>query len=231
MRVPEPAVDYRRFRFSRLNAPEFRHLKLLLFWPLFGLAFLWLERFPPVEYYYPVRCALDDLIPFCEIFLIPYLFWFVYLIGMHVYTLLYDVRGVRRLMWYVIVSYSVTMLIYLVWPTCQELRPETFLRDNALTRFISWFYRFDTHTNVTPSLHVIGSAAVWYASRHTEKFRSTGWQAAFGAAAVLISLSTVFMKQHSAVDILAAIPVCVFAHYITDRCCSYDREKYFNRKH
>ena len=226
MRVPEPAVDYRRFRFSRLNAPEFRPLKLLLFWPRFGLAFLWLERFPPVEYYYPVRCALDDLIPFCEIFLIPYLFWFVYLIGMHVYTLLYDVRGFRRLMWYVIVSYSVTMLIYLVWPTCQELRPETFLRDNVLTRFIAAFYLFDTHTNVTPSLHVIGSAAVWYASRHTEKFRSAGWQVAFGAAAVLISLSTVFMKQHSAVDILAAIPVCALARCITDRCCSYDRRQH-----
>lgn len=223
MRIPEPVVDYRRFRFSCMNTPEFRHLKLLLFWPLFGLAFLWLERFSPVEHYYPVRCALDDLIPFCEIFLIPYLFWFVYLIGMHIYTLLYDIRGFRRLMWYVIISYTVTALIFLFWPTCQELRPETFLRDNALTRFIAWFYRFDTHTNVTPSLHVIGSVAVWYASRHTERFRSTGWQIVFGTAAILIGVSTVFMKQHSVVDILVAIPVCAIAHYITDRRCSDDR--------
>jgi len=30
---------------------------------------------------------------------------------------------------------------------------------------------------------------------------------------VLISLSTVFLKQHSAVDVLMAIPVCMAAYY------------------
>ena len=29
-------VDYRKFRLKYLNTPEFSHVKLLLFWPIFG---------------------------------------------------------------------------------------------------------------------------------------------------------------------------------------------------
>lgn len=41
MRLPTPAVDYRQFRLNRLNAPEYSHLKLLLYWPVYGLLFLY----------------------------------------------------------------------------------------------------------------------------------------------------------------------------------------------
>lgn len=41
-RVPQTVIkpDYRQFRLRKLNTPEFSHIKLLLFWPVFGLAFL-----------------------------------------------------------------------------------------------------------------------------------------------------------------------------------------------
>lgn len=77
----KPEVDYRQFRFKKMNTPEFSHVKLLLFWPFFGLMFMFLERFQPERHYYVVHCALDDLIPFWEWALIPYLLWFVFLIG------------------------------------------------------------------------------------------------------------------------------------------------------
>lgn len=207
--------DYRNFRFSKLNTPEFRHLKLLLYWPVFGCFFLFVERLSPVTSYFPIYCTLDDLIPFCEFFLIPYLFWFVYLAGMHLYTLLCDVTVFRRFMWFIILSYSAAMLIYLIFPTCQELRPASFQRDNLFTRFLFYFYQFDTHTNVCPSIHVIGSAAVWCASLHIRRFQTAAWRLAFGITGALICASTVFLKQHSIVDVLAAIPICVLAYCLT----------------
>ena len=57
-----PEMNLRSFRFSRLNDPEFRHLKLLVYWLVFGLAFLVLERFSPVTEYYPMYCPLDEKI-------------------------------------------------------------------------------------------------------------------------------------------------------------------------
>lgn len=207
-------VDYRKFRFSKLNTPEFNHLWYLLFWPVYGLMFLTVERLWIRDSYTPVHCALDDAIPFCEVFLIPYLFWFVFLVGVILYTLLCDTEAFKRMMKFIIVSYSAAILIYILFPNCQELRPVTFERDNVFTRFIAGFYQFDTNTNVCPSIHVIGSVAAMLAAWDSRHFGTPGWKAAFGVTAFLISISTVFIKQHSVLDLFAAIPVCVLAYFI-----------------
>ena len=36
----------------------------------------------------------------------------------------------------------------------------------------------------------------------------------FVVLAILISISTVFMKQHSIIDVAAAIPLCAVAHFM-----------------
>ena len=219
--VCPPVVDYRKLRIHHLNSKEFKHLKLLLYWPIFGVLFVFVERFYRVESYYPMYCKLDDLIPFCEIFVIPYMFWFVFLVGMHLYTLFYDIDAFERMMKFIIITYSVTMIIYLVFPTCQELRPIAFERDNILTRFMTRFYRFDTNTNVCPSIHVIGSLAVMLTAFHCRRLRGVKWKVAFGLTAILICISTVFLKQHSVLDVLAALPICAMAYFI----CFLRKEK------
>lgn len=207
-------VDYRKLRFNNINSNEFKHLKLLLFWPVFGLLFLFVERFYRVDSYFPMYCGLDDLIPFCEWFLIPYMFWFIYLVGMHLFTLLYDTDTFSRMMKYIMLTYSSAMIIYFIFPTCQELRPITFERDNILTQFIAGFYQFDTNTNVCPSIHVMGSLAVMEAALYSKVISSKWWKAAFVIVAILICLSTVFMKQHSILDLFAALPFCAVAHFL-----------------
>lgn len=205
-------VDYRQFRLRKLNTEPFRHLKLLLFWPIFGVLFTYVERLQPAREYDVVHCFLDDMIPFCEYFLIPYLLWFVALVGILLYTLLFDVRSFRKFMWFVIITYLVTVVIYLFFPTCQELRPATFPRDNVFTRFLAWFYTFDTNTNVCPSIHVIGALAVSFTAWHAKGLSTWAWRVFFTLLTVLICLSTVFLKQHSVLDVLAALPLCGVAY-------------------
>ena len=209
-------IDYRQFRLSRLNEPQFCHLKMLLFWPAFGISFYALERLIP-RMYHPVHCALDDVIPFEEIFLIPYLFWFVFLIGSHVYTAFADIGAFRRLMQFVMITYGFSLLIYMIWPTCQNLRPAVFPRDNVLTRFMAAFYAFDTNTNVCPSLHVCGSFAAAFAFTDTRRFSGKIWKTVIFSIAILISVSTVFVKQHSAIDMFCGLllsGVAWFAVYV-----------------
>ena len=201
-------VDYRRLRLSNINSVEFRHLWLLLFWAVFGIFFALVERGGVTSNFHVMYSPLDDLIPFCEFFLFPYLFWFVYLVGIHIYTLLFDVESFKKLMYFIIITYTVTMVIYFIYPTAQELRPTEFARDNFLTRFIAGFYQFDTNTNVCPSIHVIGAVAVSAAAWHSRHFSTPLWRIVFSVQTVLISMSTVFLKQHSVVDIAAAIPIC-----------------------
>ena len=192
----KPVVDYRQFRPSRLNTDSFRHLKLLLYWPLFGLLFWFAERGVEVDEYHIMYCALDEYIPFCEWFLIPYLFWFVFLVGMHLYTLLFDVHAFRRMMYFIILTYSAALVIFFLFPNTQHLRPAEFPRDNALTRFLQ---------------HLL------FASWDVKRFTAPGWRAFFLVCAALISISTVFLKQHSVLDILAALILCAAAYFMVYR--------------
>lgn len=143
-----------------------------------------------------------------------YRYPFVFLIGIHLYTLLFDVESFKKMMKFIIVSYSLTMMIYILFPNCQELRPLAFERDNIFTRFLSGFYQFDTNTNVCPSLHVTGSVAVMAAAWNSKHFHTPRWKITFGVTAGLISVSTVFPKQHSVLNVFAAVPICVLAYYV-----------------
>ncbi len=203
--------DYRGLRLSTVRTPAYRHILLLLYWPVHGLLFALLERGWVAERYYTVQCALDKLIPFNEWFFLPYLFWFVYLIGGLAYTFFYDVPAFRRMMRFIILTYAVTLVIYILWPTCQHLRPRVFPRDNVMTRFAAWFYAFDTNTNVCPSIHVLGAVAVSVGLWDARGFDRPGWRLLFGAQTALICLSTLFVKQHSVLDVLAAAALSAVA--------------------
>ncbi|MGN0492810.1 MAG: phosphatase PAP2 family protein [Acutalibacteraceae bacterium] len=204
-------VDYRKLRPSNITSPEFRHLLLLLYWPIYGLTFLILERGLTLDYH-PVVSPLDAKIPFCEFFVFPYYFWFVFLIGIHLYTAFFDIPAFKKLMYFIILTYTATSVIYIVYPTAQELRPTEFERDNICVMIVRALYDFDTNTNVCPSLHVIGSFAVLFTSLHCERFKTLCWRLGFIAATLLICISTVFLKQHSVIDIWAALILCAVAY-------------------
>lgn len=209
----KPVVDYRDFRLSKLNDPRFSHLKLLSGWVVYLLFYVLTENLIPEENCHPVHCFLDDLIPFNEWFIIPYVTWYVLIVGSLLYFLLYDVENFRNLQKYIIITQAVAMTVYILFPNRQDLRPETFLRDNPLTRLVGLIYSVDTNTGVCPSLHAaysLGIASAWM----REKSAAPLWKGFIAALAALICVSVTFVKQHSAVDVLAALPVCLLAEWI-----------------
>lgn len=203
-------VDYRKLRPNNLTTPEFKHLLLLLYWPVYGLVFWLLERGLSLEYH-PVISPFDAKIPFCEYFVFPYYFWFVFLVGIHLYTLLFDIPAFKKLMYFIMITYTVTSIIYIFYPTMQELRPTEFERDNFCIDIVKALYAFDTNTNVCPSLHVIGSFAVYFTTLYCKPMRNLPCQTVLLIITLLISVSTVFLKQHSVIDIAAALLLCAIA--------------------
>ena len=211
--MKKPVVDYRQFRFSKLNDPQFSHLKLLLGWVGYFILYYLTENFIPVENCHPVWCPLDDLIPFSEYFLIFYVSWYALIVISLGYFLLYNIDNFKGLQTFIIVTQVVAMIVYIIYPTRQDLRPAEFANDNFLTSLMAFIYSFDTNTGVCPSLHVaysLGIASVWL----KEKQAHPAWKAFVAVAAALICLSTAFIKQHSVVDFFAAIPVCALAEYL-----------------
>ena len=211
--MKRPVVDYRTFRLNKINEPQFAHLKLLLGWVVYFALYFLTENLIPAEKCRPVHMWLDDVIPFHEVFLIPYVFWYFLIVFSLGYFLLYHVDSFKRLQTYIIVTQLTAMAIYILFPSRQDLRPAIFPRDNFLTDCIRILYAFDTNTGVCPSLHVaysIGIASVWT----KEKGASIWWKSFVVVAVILICLSTMFIKQHSAVDFFAALPVCLLAEFI-----------------
>ncbi len=208
-------VDYKGFHPGKLLTREYKHVNYLFFWILYGLLFQGVEHWSWInENYYTIYCAFDDLIPFCEYFVILYLYWFVYLIGFLVFTFLYDVESFTRSMRFIAVTYMLAIFIYVLFPNGQNLRPVIFERNNIFSQIVAVLYQNDTNTNVCPSIHVIGSFAVMLPAWHCRYFKTWLWRMIFGALAVLISVSTVFLKQHSIIDVIAAIPVCMLGYFV-----------------
>ncbi|MDO5153254.1 MAG: phosphatase PAP2 family protein [Eubacteriales bacterium] len=212
MKYPALAADYRNFRFQKINEPQYRHLWLLLIWPAYLLRYFLVEQLNPAESYTVIHCPLDDMIPFHEGFVVFYVLWYLAIVGMHLYTMLFDLDVFRRYSKFLIISLTISTAVFLLFPSCQELRPAEFPRDNLLAGIVGVLYAVDTNTNVFPSEHAIGALAVLAAAINTKSLRSPVKIAAFVLLTVLISLSTVFLKQHSILDVLAALPICAVAY-------------------
>ena len=211
--MKQPVVDYRQFRPSRLNEPQFSHLKWLLGWVFYLAAYFLTEALIPAERCHVIHCFLDDLIPFCEYFVIPYVFWYFLIVGSLLYFLLYNVESFKNLQKYFIITQVAAVIVYIVYPNCQNLRPEVFVNENIFTKMIGLLYAADTNTGVCPSLHCaysIGIASVW----HKENGIPQWFKTFIIFLAVLICMSTAFIKQHSVVDFFAALPVCLLAEFL-----------------
>ena len=222
--MKKPVVDYRTFRLSKLNTPEFSHLLLLLGWVGYFILYFLTENLIPAEKCHPIHIPLDDMIPFMEIFVIPYVFWYVLIVFSLGYFALYNTQQFRNLQTYIIITQVVAMIVYIVYPSRQDLRPEVFPRDNFLTDIVRLLYTFDTNTGVFPSLHVgysLGIASVWL----KEKGAHWLWKAFVVIAVALICMSIAFIKQHSAADFFGALPVCLLAELLV-----FGRSHYFKKR-
>lgn len=152
-----------------------------------------------------INNAIDDMIPFCVYFIIPYMLWFIYVIGACIYMLFKasDTEFLRFALCLTI-GMSVSLLICMIYPSGLTLRPDD-VPDNFFGMLLNAIYTSDTPTNVFPSIHVYNSLAVHIALHRNEWFQK---HKAFDIASLIlcvsICMSTVLLKQHSITDVIGA---------------------------
>lgn len=184
---------------------QYKHVLLLLYFPFYLTAFFFLEKYGPDKIHI-IDCAFDQYIPFVEIFIVPYLLWFAYLLAAGLYFMFHEKESFVRMMCFGMIGMTIFILVSWLYPNGLELRPETFVRDNIFVRLTQFVYSMDTATNVLPSIHVFNSVGIYITIRYSEKLRDKKWvQNGALILTVLIILSTMFVKQHSVVDVLLAL--------------------------
>ena len=202
MRKPE--IDYRTFRLSKLNDPQFAHLKLLGGWIGYFIMYFLTENLIPAESCHVVHCWIDDLIPFCKYAAIPYFAWFPW-IPFTLFFLLWKAprEDFWRLCMPLFSGMTIALACYVILPTGLNLRPCYVPGTDIFARAVRVLYSTDTPINVCPSIHVFNSVTLMLAYHRCRIFEQPRFRWMRPAADVLcisIVCSTMLLKQHSCID-------------------------------
>ena len=191
-----------------------KHFLFILYLPVYLYCFAWLEARDDVPFTI-IHCFIDDIIPFCDIFIIPYLSWFFYVVAVLLFLSLQreHLEDFYRCAVTLILGMSTCLLIYFLFPNAQNMRPTEFAHPNIFTDIIGLIYSNDTDTNVLPSIHVYNSVAIHVAFAESYKVKTHKYlRIASLILCTLICLSTMFLKQHSFLDVITAV-MLYFVYY------------------
>ncbi|MBR1772167.1 MAG: serine/threonine protein phosphatase [Lachnospiraceae bacterium] len=177
--------------------------------PLIGYGILYWVWFCHLEQtvtttYQVIHMRLDDYIPFCEFFVIPYFLWFAYVSAAVLYLFFTDKQEYYRTCIFLFTGMTIFLIVSTLWPNGHHLRLAAMPRDNVFTRMVAGLWRTDTPTNLWPSIHVYNSLGAHLAVLHSRLRQNRAVTFASFLLCVSIILSTVFIKQHSVFDVFTA---------------------------
>lgn len=194
---------------------KYKHLWWQVYWLIYLPWFAYLEK-TVTKQFHIVHMPIDDYIPFCEYFIIPYFLWFAYIAVGIGYFALKNKKEYYNLCKILFFGMTIFLIVSTVCPNGHYLRPVVFVRDNLFVDMVRALYTTDTSTNLFPSIHVYNSLAINSVIWHCDNFKHNRL-VRYGSAFLMTSivLSTMFLKQHSVFDVITGILLAAFAIHFT----------------
>ncbi len=191
---------------------DYPHAGTILYFAVYLTWFIWLEN-RANRPYHVIHFPLDDYIPFCEYFIIPYLLWFLYIAAVFTWLFFKDREHFYRYIAFLYTGMTLFLIVSTLYPNGHLLRPLKFERDNIFTQMVCFLYWADTSTNILPSIHVFNSVAAHAAVMHTPGLAKNRWTV-LGSRILCVSiiLSTMFLKQHSCIDVILGLALASCMH-------------------
>lgn len=185
---------------------KYKHgIPLLIYMTVYLSWFAWLER-TNKKGFQVIHVDLDDYIPFCEIFVIPYFLWFLYVAAVVVFLFFKNKPEYYRSCIFLFTGMTIFLIISTLWPNGHHLRPMVMPRDNIFTQMVAHLWQIDTPTNLWPSIHVYNSMGAHFAIIRSAEFKNRkGIKIASTILSLSIILSTMLIKQHSVFDVVTGI--------------------------
>ena len=184
---------------------KYRHgIPLVLYGILYRTWGCYLER-TVTKHYHVIHMAIDDHIPFCEVFIIPYFLWFLYVSAVVLYLFFRSKPDYWKACIFLFTGMTIFLLVSTLWPNGHHLRPYALPRDNIFTRMVTHLWRTDTPTNLWPSIHVYNSIGAHVALCRCRLGKKRWLRNSSLVLCVSIILSTMFLKQHSLFDVLTGL--------------------------
>ena len=186
---------------------KYRHAFWLLIVPASLLLFALVEKYVAVGKYNVMHVSFDSRIPFVPAFIVPYTLWYPALITVGLHHFFRDPDAFRRYIWSFGLTYAISILIFIVFPNGQNMRPNLRGADGFFVETIAYLHKIDTNTNVFPSIHTIGSMLIVFAVLDSRLTRRARYIIPASVFFVLTAVSAVCLKQHSIADVFGGIIV------------------------
>jgi len=161
---------------------------------------------------YDMYSPIDDFIPFIPVFVVPYFMWYLFIIAVGVYFLLKSKEDLRKTFLSINISMVLTLIIYLLFPSYQSLRPLSYGGD-IFSQWVKFLQAGDSSSCVCPSLHVSVCITLFLGVASCVPLkRKAGMKILAFILTVFICSSTVLIKQHSIVDVEAGVLMSVLVY-------------------
>ena len=165
----------------------------------------------------PTDHSIDHRIPLLPGFIYPYLLGLPMVIFMGVLLLWKDWRCYERYMFFIGIACMSALIFHLLLPTRHDLRPAVLPGRGLTIRLLRLLYKADSSANTCPSLHAVGLCAVCFAAWDSRKLRTPRLLFPIWGLSLLILLSSIWVKQSSLLDLLAAVLHSTAAYLVVYR--------------
>ncbi len=181
-----------------------RMLSIIVYVLFYLILFFCLENRTTGSYHI-IECRFDRMIPYCSVFIVPYLLWFPYQFALLGYFFMggLDHKEFYRFMTYICGGMTCFLLVSWLYPNALELRPVLPPDGSVFDRMVQGLYLIDTPTNVLPSIHVFNSVVFHITfCKRMDRRTGRGQKSVSFALITLIIISTLLIKQHSVIDLV-----------------------------
>lgn len=187
-----------------------KHFLVLSYYLVILFLYKYTEKITKPEYI--MYSKLDNYIPFVKEMVVPYLFWYIYIVVALIYLGFNSKDDFYKLTGFMFIGMTICFFIYLLFPNGQNLRP-SIVENDFFSNLIRTIYISDTPTNSAPSMHVLDSIAVHLAITRCNKLKNKRYiQYTSAIIMVLIIASTVMIKQHSIIDVIYGVILSLFIY-------------------
>ena len=155
---------------------------------------------------------LDGIIKFNSIFIIPYMYWYIYVIVGFITILIKSREDYMRAFLSFFIGMSICYIIYYVYPT--QINRPIINNSNIFNFLVNIIYSADKPVNCFPSLHVLTTYFIMRYTKYKSGKKNFYYTEGVG---ILIILSTIFVKQHFVMDAIGAIILCEMVIFIVNK--------------
>ena len=214
---------------SRFETRRALKIASILFFAVYLTVFFLLEGREGLTYHI-IYTPLDDAIPFLPGFVFFYYSWFIYCYVILIIFFFTSEKDYFNAFWFMAFGMTLFCIVSYFYPTALELRPDTVEGTGIAAMLVRAMYAIDTPTNVFPSIHVYDTVGMHAAILHSDTVAA--WAAKhskdeascrrkitivrlFSAVwGILICLSTLFIKQHSILDLISGLVLGAVVYFV-----------------